>query len=125
MAAEVELGGQAGLRLARQVILLRLKFSYLTLRHKRSQKTLSRARPSMLTCMLAASRQVVKASAVNCAPWWVLKILGRAVLSDRRWAYLPEVAVSRFESDWHESRVYRVFAWLSWCLQALPARYGT
>ena len=49
IAVEVEVGGQVGLRLARQVILLRVMFSDLSLRDRRSPKTLSRARPSMLT----------------------------------------------------------------------------
>ena len=63
MAVEVEVGGQVGLQLACQVMLLRDMFSDLTLRDRLSRKTLSRARPrpSMLAWMLAACRQACAA----------------------------------------------------------------
>ena len=81
MVVEVEVGSQAGSQLTRGVILVEIDVLYMTLRDRLSQKTLSRGRPrpSMLTWMLAASRQAVNALAVNCAPWWVFKILGRAL----------------------------------------------
>ena len=45
MDVEVEVVGQVGLQLACQVMLLRDMFSDLTLRDRRSRKTMSRARP--------------------------------------------------------------------------------
>jgi hypothetical protein len=57
-----------------------------TVRHKRSMKMLSiaRPRPSMLIVMSCFSRRFVNTSLVNCAPWSVLKIYSATATSDGR-----------------------------------------
>src|SRR6266852_7101060 len=59
--------------------------SYFTLRHKRSTKMLSNARPrpSQLIRISAALSRLVNSWLVNCTPWSVLKISGRARLMAR------------------------------------------
>src|SRR4028119_302688 len=74
--------------------------SYFTLLHSRSTNTLSNARPrpSMLTATPPPSRRPVKAAAVNCTPWSVLKTSGFPNLKASSSSSRPNDPSSVFDS---------------------------
>src|SRR5216684_2739496 len=73
--------------------------SYFTLRHNRSTKMLSNARPrpSQLMRISAVLSRLVNSVLVNCTPWSVLKISGVAKIKARSSASRQKLVSNVFE----------------------------